>query len=58
VFVDGERVDKKEEPRPFLAGSVRSIIIGYYTLENTEQALQATRQDLATIKSVVVPKEG
>jgi hypothetical protein len=49
---------KRKNPRPFLAGSVRSIITGYYTLENTEQALQATRQDLATIKSVVVPKEG
>jgi hypothetical protein len=49
---------KRKNPRPFLAGSVRSIITGYYTLENTEQALQAIRQDLATIKSVVVPKEG
>ena len=35
---------------------LKSIITGYYPLENTEQALQATRNDPANIKSVVVPK--
>lgn len=32
-----------------------SSIIGYYTLEQIEQALQATRSDPTNIKSVVVP---
>jgi L-iditol 2-dehydrogenase len=34
---------------------LKSIITGYYTLEQTEQALQATRNDPNNIKSVVVP---
>ncbi len=35
---------------------LKPIITGHYTLEKTEQALQATRHDPANIKSVVVPK--
>ncbi|HET8851578.1 MAG TPA: NAD(P)-dependent alcohol dehydrogenase [Ktedonobacteraceae bacterium] len=34
---------------------LKPIITGHYTLEKTEQALQATRHDPANIKSVVVP---
>ena len=34
---------------------LKSIITGHYSLEETEQALQATRSDPANIKSVVVP---
>ncbi len=35
---------------------LKPIITGHYTLEETEQALQATKNDPANIKSVVVPK--
>src|SRR5947209_19301312 len=35
---------------------LKPIITGHYTLEETEQALQATKSDPANIKSVVVPK--
>jgi L-iditol 2-dehydrogenase len=35
---------------------LQSIITGYYPLQETEKALQATRSDPANIKSVVVPK--
>ncbi len=35
---------------------LKPIITGHYTLVETEQALQATRNDPANIKSVVVPK--
>jgi len=35
---------------------LKPIITGHYTLEETEQALQATRNDPANIKSIVVPK--
>ena len=35
---------------------LKPIITGHYALEETEQALQATRLDPANIKSVVVPK--
>lgn len=35
---------------------LKPIITGHYALEETEQALQATRQNPANIKSVVVPK--
>lgn len=34
---------------------LKSIITGHYTLEQTEQALQATKSDPSNIKSVVVP---
>jgi L-iditol 2-dehydrogenase len=34
---------------------LKSIITGHYTLEETEQALQATKGDPSNIKSVVVP---
>ncbi len=34
---------------------LKSIITGYYPLQETEKALQATRSDPANIKSVVVP---
>jgi L-iditol 2-dehydrogenase len=34
---------------------LQSIITGYYPLQETEKALQATRSDPANIKSVVVP---
>jgi L-iditol 2-dehydrogenase len=34
---------------------LKSIITGHYTLEETEQALQATKSDPHNIKSVVVP---
>lgn len=35
---------------------LKPIITGHYTLAETEQALQATKNDPANIKSVVVPK--
>jgi len=35
---------------------LKPIITGHYTLEETEQALQATKNDPANIKSIVVPK--
>lgn len=35
---------------------LKSLITGHYTLGETEQALQATKNDPANIKSVVVPK--
>lgn len=35
---------------------LKPIITGHYALEETEQALQATKNDPANIKSVVVPK--
>ena len=35
---------------------LKPIITGHYALEETEQALQATKHDPANIKSVVVPK--
>ncbi len=35
---------------------LKSVITGHYTLDETEQALQATQNDPANIKSVVVPK--
>jgi len=34
---------------------LKSIITGYYPLQEAEKALQATRSDPANIKSVVVP---
>lgn len=36
---------------------VRSLITGRYPLEGAEQALQATKQDPANIKSIVVPQK-
>ncbi len=36
--------------------NLKSVITGHYTLDETEQALQATQNDPANIKSVVVPK--
>ena len=36
---------------------LKPIITGHYALEETEQALQATKNDPANIKSVVVPKQ-
>lgn len=39
------------------AVNVKAIITSHYTLEETEQALQATKNDPRNIKSVVVPKE-
>ncbi len=36
---------------------VRSLITGHYPLEAAEQALQATKQNPANIKSMVVPQE-
>lgn len=36
---------------------LKPIITGHYALEETEQALQATRQDPANIKSIVLPKQ-
>lgn len=36
---------------------VRSLITGHYPLAAAEQALQATKQDPANIKSIVVPQE-
>ena len=35
---------------------LKPVITGHYTLAEAEQALQATQNDLANIKSVVVPK--
>jgi len=35
---------------------LKPIITGHYTLAEAEQALQATKNDPANIKSVVVPK--
>jgi L-iditol 2-dehydrogenase len=35
---------------------LKPIITGHYALEETEQALQATKNDPANIKSIVVPK--
>ena len=54
------RIEERPMPRPeVVTGCIHllSIMTGYYTLENTEQALQATEQDSATIKSAVMPKE-
>ena len=36
---------------------VRSVITGRYSLEATEQALQATKQDPTNIKSIVAPSQ-
>jgi L-iditol 2-dehydrogenase len=36
---------------------LKPIITGHYALEETEQALQATKNDPANIKSIVVPKQ-
>ena len=36
---------------------LKPIITGHYTLEETEQALQATKNDPANIKSIVAPKQ-
>ena len=35
---------------------LKAVITGHYSLEHTEQALQATKNDPTNIKSVVVPK--
>lgn len=36
---------------------LKPIVTGHYTLEETEQALQATKQNPSNLKSVVVPKQ-